>query len=114
MGPSWFVIRSDHGGISGVSDIGLGQTQLISPRPYHWKWYLSIQKPRHVSDEQRRILVLRPVIGIGIEDELRVGQVALKNERIRGIDDHVMAAVDHQRGVDNLPEVVKRPPARNT
>src|SRR5258708_905612 len=79
-----------------------------------WKWYLSIQKPRHVSDEQRRILVLRPVIGIGIEDELRVGQVALKNERIRGIDDHVMAAVDHQCRLGNLPEVVKRAPARNT
>src|SRR3981189_3314191 len=78
-----------------------------------WKRYVSIQKPRHVSDEQRRILVLRPVIGIGIEDQLRVGQVALKDERIRGIDDHVMAAVDHQCWLRNLPQVIKRAPARS-
>src|ERR1700676_3456915 len=36
------------------------------------KRYLGVQKPRHVRDEQRGILVLRPVIGIRIEDELRV------------------------------------------
>src|ERR1700736_5425288 len=59
----------------------------------NWKRDLGIQKPRHVSDEQRGILVLRPVIGIRIEDELRVGQVLLKNKRINGIDDHVIASV---------------------
>src|ERR1700720_460861 len=74
----------------------------------NWKRYLGIQKPRHVSDEQCGILVLRPVIGIRIEDELCVGQVLLKNERIHGIDDHVVASVDHQRRVGNLPEIVKR------
>ena len=46
----------------------------------NWKQHLGIQKPCHVRDEQRRILVLRPVIGIRIEDELRVGQVLLKRE----------------------------------
>src|SRR3982074_789030 len=79
-----------------------------------WEWYLGIQKPRHVSDEQRGILILRSVIGIRIEDELRVGQVLLKNERIHGIDDHIIASVDHQRGVGNLLEIVKRARARST
>src|ERR1700681_3127941 len=62
----------------------------------NWKRYLGIQKPRHVSDEQRGILVLRPVIGIRVENELRVGQVLLQNKRIHGIDDHVLAAVHDQ------------------
>jgi hypothetical protein len=53
------------------------------------------------------------VIGIRIEDKLRVRQVALKNERIRGIDDHVMATVDHQRRLGDFPELVKRAPARS-
>src|ERR1700682_6689533 len=50
-----------------------------------WKRHHGIQEPRHVGDEQRGILILRPVIGIGIKDELCVGQVLLKNERIYGI-----------------------------
>ena len=48
------------------------------------------------------------MIGIGIEDELRVGQVLLQNKRIHGIDDHVIASVDHQRRVGNLSEIVER------
>src|SRR3981189_3893477 len=93
---------------------------LIESHPFEfsaarsWKRDLGIQKSRHVSDEQRGILVLRPVIGIRIEDELRVGQVLLKNKRIHGVDDHVIASVDHQRRVGNLSEIVKRAPTRST
>src|ERR1700730_18720543 len=79
-----------------------------------WEWRLGIQKTRHVSDEQCGILVLRPVIGIRIENELRVGQVLLKNKRIHRIDDHVIASVDHQRRVGNLSEIVKRARAWST
>jgi hypothetical protein len=37
------------------------------------------------------------VIGIRIEDELRVGQVLLKNKRIHGIDDHLSEIVKRAR-----------------
>src|SRR6266478_1154418 len=80
----------------------------------NWKRDLGAQEPRHVCDEQRGILVLRPVIGIRIEDELRVAQVLLKNKRIHGIDDYVVASVDHQRRVGNLSEIVKRARTRST
>src|ERR1700716_2192567 len=79
-----------------------------------WKRDRGIQKPRHVGDEQRGILVLRPVIGIRIENELRAGQVLLKNKRIHGVDDHVITSVDHQRRMGNLSEIIKRARARST
>src|ERR1700730_10223885 len=74
----------------------------------NWKRHLGLQKPRHVSDEQRGILVLRPVIGIRIEDELRIRQVLLKNKRIHGVNDHVMASVDHQRRLADRLQIFER------
>jgi hypothetical protein len=38
-------------------------------------------------------VVSSTVVPIGIEDELCVGQVPLEDERIHGVDDHVVAAI---------------------
>ena len=54
------------------------------------------------------------MIGIRIEDELRVGQVLLKDERIHAIDDNVIASVDHQRRVRDRSQIVKRAGSRCT
>src|SRR6266478_2151235 len=50
-----------------------------------------------MTDEEFRILVLRAVICVGIEDKLGVRQVLLQDERVHGVDDHVLAAVHDQR-----------------
>src|SRR6266851_7778005 len=89
----------EHGCSSGSAALGAGPFTDLSAMNcilLDWKRYRGIQKPRHVSDEQRGILVLRPVIGIRIEDELRVRQVLLQDERVYGVDDHVIAAVHDQ------------------
>jgi hypothetical protein len=46
---------------------------------------------------RNRELVLRAVIGIGVEDELRVREVLLQDERVHRVDDDVVAAIDDQR-----------------
>ena len=56
-----------------------------------------------MTDEEFGILVLRAVICVGIEDELGVRQVLLQDERVHGVDDHVLAAVhDQSRLADRL------------
>src|SRR6267142_2710060 len=55
------------------------------------------QEHRDMTDEEFRILVLRAVICVGIEDELGVRQLLLQDERVHGVDDHVLAAVHDQR-----------------
>ncbi len=62
-----------------------------------------------MTDEEFGILVLRAVIGVGVEDELGVRQVLLQDERVHGVDDDVVAAVHHQRRLSNRLEVVVRP-----
>src|SRR5216683_2938290 len=74
----------------------------------NWKWHHRIQKPRHVGDEQRGILVLRAVICVGIEDELGVRQVLLQDERIHGVDDHVLAAIHDQRRLADRLQIFER------
>jgi hypothetical protein len=60
-------------------------------------------------DGEFGILVLRAVIGVGVEDELGVRQVLLQDERVHGVDDDVVAAVHHQRRLADRLEVVVRP-----
>ena len=62
-----------------------------------------------MTDEEFRILVLRAVICVGIEDELGVRQLLLQDERVHGVDDHVLAAVHDQRRLADRLEVVVRP-----
>src|ERR1700722_5622155 len=56
-----------------------------------------------MTDEEFGILVLRAVICVGIEDELGVRQLLLQDQRVYGVDDHVLAAVhDQRRQADRL------------
>src|ERR1700730_5397757 len=40
------------------------------------------QKVRDMTDEELRVLVLRAVIGVGVDDQLRVRDVLLHDERV--------------------------------
>ena len=62
-----------------------------------------------MTDEEFGILVLRAVICVGIEDELGVRQLLLQDERVHGVDDHVLATVHDQRWLADRLEVVVRP-----
>src|SRR6266851_7627514 len=79
----------------------------------NWKWYLGIQKPRHVSDEQRGILVMRAVCGVRIDDQLRVRQVLLQDERVHRVNDDIIAAVHDQRWLLDSLQIVVRTLARS-
>ena len=50
-------------------------------------------------DEQFRVLVLRAMIAVRVQNELGVGQVLLEDIRIYCIDDYVIAAVHNERGL---------------
>jgi hypothetical protein len=58
-----------------------------------------------VLNKQIWVLVLRTMIAVGIQNELRVRQVLLKDERVHGIDEHVVTAVHHQRRLSDLLQV---------
>ena len=49
-----------------------------------------------MADEKFGILVERAVVGVGVENELRVWNVLLQDERIHRADDHVAATVDDE------------------
>ena len=50
-------------------------------------------------------LVLRAMIAIGVQNDLRVRQVLLKDKRVHRMNDHVVAAVHHQRGLSDLLQI---------
>ncbi len=52
----------------------------------------ALQELRGVLNKQLWVLVLRTMIAVGIQNELRVRQVLLEDERINRIDEHVVAA----------------------
>ena len=54
------------------------------------------------STEQCRVLILRAAIPVGVQNELRIRQVLLEDEGITRIDDHVVAAVHHERRLRDL------------
>src|SRR5258706_9921932 len=66
------------------------------------------QEFRYVTDEALRVLVLRTVVGVGVNDQLRIGDVLLENPGVDGVDDHVAVAVHHQSRLRDIPEVVIR------
>ena len=45
------------------------------------------------------------MIAVGIENELRIRQVLLEDERIHRINDHVVAAVYHEGGLSDFFQV---------
>ena len=56
-------------------------------------------------NEQPWILVLRTMIAVGVENELCVWQVLLEDERVDCINDYVIAAVCHERGLNDLLQI---------
>src|SRR5216683_3669151 len=64
------------------------------------------QEHRDVPDEALRVLVLRTVVGVRVDDQLSVGDVLLQNPRVDGVDDHVVVAVDYQRRLQYGLEVL--------
>ena len=58
-------------------------------------------------NEQLRVHVVRAVIGVGIDDQLRIRHVLLHDERVHRRHDHVVTAV-HDEGwpLDRLQIVV--------
>jgi hypothetical protein len=45
------------------------------------------------------------MIAVGVQNELRVRQVLLQDERVHRIDEHVVAAVHHERRLSDLLQV---------
>jgi hypothetical protein len=56
-------------------------------------------------NKQLRVLVLRTMIAVGVQNELRVRPVLLEDERVHRINDHVVAAFHHERGLSDLLQV---------
>src|SRR6202158_3706943 len=56
-------------------------------------------------NKQIWVLVLRTMIPVGVQNELRVRQVLLEDERVYRINDHIVAAVHHERGLSDLLQV---------
>jgi hypothetical protein len=52
--------------------------------------------------EEFRVLVERSVIGVRVEDQLRVRQILLQQIRVHRGDDDVVAALDDQRWLTNI------------
>ena len=66
-------------------------------------------------DEPPGILVLRAVVGVRIENQLRVREVLLQDPGVDRVDDHVPVAVDDQRRLRDCLQVLegvcaRRPP----
>ena len=57
---------------------------------------LFLEEHRDMADEKFGILVERAVVGVGVENELRVWNLPLQDERIHRVDDHVAATVDDE------------------
>jgi hypothetical protein len=60
------------------------------------------QEHGNVTHKEIWILVLRPVIGVGVQDQLGAGDVLLQDEGIHRVDEHIVAAVRHKRRLTNL------------
>src|SRR6267142_368942 len=65
----------------------------------------ALQELRGMLNKQFWVLVLRTMIAVGVQNELRVRQVLLQDERVNRIDEHVVAAVHHQRRLSDLLQV---------
>src|SRR5580692_544057 len=68
-------------------------------------FYSVLQELRGMLNKQIRVLVLRAMIPVGVNNELRIRQALLEDERIHCIDDHVVAAVHHERRLRDLLQI---------
>src|ERR1700726_342603 len=67
----------------------------------------ALQELRGMINKQLWVLVLRAMIAVGVQNELRVRQVLLQDERVHRIDEHVVAAVHHECRLSDLLQVSK-------
>src|SRR5258707_3071746 len=74
---------------------------LISP----FRSCSALQELRDMLNKQLWVLVLRTMIAVGVQNELRVRQVLLEEERVHRIDDYVVAAVHYERGLSDVLQV---------
>src|SRR6267378_5751671 len=65
------------------------------------------QEHRDVPNKPFRVLVLRAVIGVRVEDQLGIGDVLLEDVRVDRVDDHVVVAVDDQRRLMERLQIVE-------
>src|ERR1700722_11285552 len=65
----------------------------------------ALQELRGMLNKQLWVLVLRTMIAVGVQDELRVQQVLLQYERVHRIDEHVVASVNHECRLSDLLQV---------
>ena len=59
-----------------------------------------------MADEAFRVLVLRAVAGVRIEDQLGIREVPLQYRRVHCVDDHVVVTVDDQRRLPDRLQVL--------
>ena len=52
-----------------------------------------------MGQKEIRVLEERSVAGVGVDDQLRIGDLLRERERIEGRDHHVPISVYHQRGL---------------
>src|SRR6266436_5426506 len=62
-----------------------------------------------MTDEQLRVLVVRAVIGVGVDDQLRIRDVLLHDERVDRGHDHVVTAVHDEGWLLDRFQIVVRP-----
>src|SRR5882757_7046528 len=65
----------------------------LTPHLICFVWTSRFQKQSRMFNEELRVLVVRAVIGIGVDDQLRIRHVLLHDERVHGGHDHVVTAV---------------------
>src|SRR4029077_10039890 len=65
----------------------------LTPHLICFVWTSRVQKQSRVFNEELRVLVVRAVIGVGVDDHLRVRDVLLHDERVHRGHDHVVTAV---------------------
>src|SRR5712664_2883821 len=56
-------------------------------------WTSRVQKQSRMFNEELRVLVVRAVIGVGVDDQLRIRDVLLHDERVHRRREHVVTAI---------------------
>src|ERR1700676_5311738 len=88
-------------------------TSAIGHRPLSVRAVLPsssrVQKQSRVFNEELRVLVMRAVIGVGVDDQLRIRHVLLHDERVHRGYVHVVAAVHDQGWLLDRLQIVGGP-----
>src|SRR6202521_218716 len=68
-----------------------------------------VQEQRRVCNEELRVLMLRAVIGVGVNDQLRIRDVLLHDEGVDRGHDHVVTAVHDKRCLPDRLQIAVAP-----